>query len=51
MIFDLEIIFLFPWVILLDILTYVGFFSMIIFLIILIIGFVYEWMKGALNWE
>ena len=51
MIFDLEIVFLFPWIILLDTLTYIGFFSMIIFLIILIIGFIYEWMKGALNWE
>lgn len=50
-IFDIEIIFLFPWVILLDNLTYIGFFSMISFLIILIIGFYYEWVKGALDWE
>jgi NADH:ubiquinone oxidoreductase subunit 3 (subunit A) len=51
MIFDLEIVFLFPWVLLLDNLTYFGFFSMIIFLILLTIGFIYEWVKGALNWE
>jgi len=50
MIFDLEIIFLFPWVILLNSLMYVGFFSMLVFLFILIIGFVYEWVKGALIW-
>jgi NADH-quinone oxidoreductase subunit A len=51
MIFDLEIVFLFPWVILINGLTFVGFFSMLIFLAILIIGFIYEWAKGALDWE
>jgi NADH-quinone oxidoreductase subunit A len=51
LIFDLEIIFLFPWIILLNNLTFLNFFSMILFLIILIIGFIYEWFKGALNWE
>jgi NADH-quinone oxidoreductase subunit A len=50
MIFDLEIIFLFPWVILLNTLMYLGFFSMLVFLFILIIGFIYEWIKGALVW-
>ncbi len=49
-IFDLEIVFLFPWVILLDSITMIGFISMIIFLFFLIIGFVYERMKGALDW-
>jgi NADH-quinone oxidoreductase subunit A len=51
MIFDLEIVFLFPWVILLDNLTLIGFLSMLVFLFILIIGFIYEWIKGALDWE
>lgn len=51
MIFDLEIVFLFPWIVIFDHISYVGFFSMIIFLFILLIGFIYELMKGALNWE
>jgi len=50
MIFDLEIVFLFPWVIILNLLSYVGFFVMLIFLFILIIGFFYEILKGALVW-
>ena len=51
MIFDLEIIFLFPWIVSFYFISYVSFFSMIIFLFILFIGFFYELLKGALNWE
>jgi NADH-quinone oxidoreductase subunit A len=51
MIFDLEIVFLFPWVLNLDNMSDFGFFSMIFFLFILTIGFIYEWFKGALDWE
>lgn len=51
LIFDLEISFLFPWVISLNEITWFGFWSMIFFLIILTIGFIYEWFKGALEWE
>ena len=50
-IFDLEIAFLFPWSISLGKIGFLGFFSMMIFLFILTIGFVYEWKKGALDWE
>ena len=50
-IFDLEIAFLFPWAITLGNIGYFGFFSMMLFLFILTIGFVYEWKKGALDWE
>ena len=50
-IFDLEIAFLFPWAISLGNIGIVGFFSMMIFLAILTIGFIYEWKKGALEWE
>tara|TARA_Y100000748_G_scaffold213881_1_gene179363 strand:- start:1063 stop:1431 length:369 start_codon:yes stop_codon:yes gene_type:complete len=50
-IFDLEIAFLFPWAISLGNIGIVGFFSMMIFLAILTIGFIYEWKKGALDWE
>ena len=50
-IFDLEIAFLFPWAISLGSIGFVGFISMMIFLIILAIGFIYEWKKGALDWE
>jgi len=50
-IFDLEIAFLFPWAISLGNIGLLGFFSMIIFLSILTIGFIYEWKKGALEWE
>jgi hypothetical protein len=48
-IFDLEITFLFPWAVSLNTVGYLGFISMIYFLIILTIGFVYEWKKGALG--
>lgn len=50
-IFDLEISFLFPWCITIGHLPLLGFWSMILFLGILTIGFVYEWKKGALEWE
>ena len=50
-IFDLEIAFLFPWAISLGNLGSLGFWSMMIFLFILTIGFIYEWKKGALDWD
>ena len=50
-IFDLEIAFLFPWAISLGNIGLLGFTSMMIFLFILTIGFIYEWKKGALDWE
>jgi NADH-quinone oxidoreductase subunit A len=50
-IFDLEIAFLFPWAISLGKIGLFGFWSMVLFLSILTIGFVYEWKKGALEWE
>jgi NADH-quinone oxidoreductase subunit A len=49
--FDLEIAFLFPWAIVLQELGWFGVISMGVFLLILVVGFVYEWMKGALEWE
>ena len=50
-IFDLEIAFLFPWAIVLERIGMFGFTAMMIFLGILVIGFIYEWKKGALEWE
>ena len=50
-IFDLEVSFLFPWSVYLNKLDFTGFWFMILFLFILTIGFLYEWMKGALNWD
>ena len=50
-IFDLEIAFLFPWAISLGNIGFLGFVSMMIFLFILTVGFVYEWKKGALDWD
>ena len=50
-IFDLEIAFLFPWAISLGNIGLLGFCSMVIFLFILTVGFIYEWKKGALDWE
>ena len=50
-IFDLEIAFLFPWAIVLDSLGLFGFVAMAVFLGILVVGFIYEWKKGALEWE
>lgn len=49
-IFDIEIMFLFPWAISLGKIGLVGFWSMMVFLAILVVGFVYEWRKGALDW-
>ena len=49
--FDLEIAFLFPWAIVLREIGFFGFMAMMVFLGILIIGFIYEWKKGALEWE
>jgi NADH-quinone oxidoreductase subunit A len=49
--FDLEIAFLFPWAVVLEELGAFGFWAMVVFLGILVVGFVYEWMKGALEWE
>ncbi len=50
-IFDLEVAFLFPWAISLEAIGSFGFWSMMVFLAVLTIGFVYEWRKGALEWE
>jgi NADH-quinone oxidoreductase subunit A len=49
--FDLEIAFLFPWAAVINDIGFAGFLSMMVFLAILTVGFVYEWMKGALEWE
>jgi NADH-quinone oxidoreductase subunit A len=50
-IFDLEVAFLFPWAITYGDLGWYGFWSMMIFLAVLTVGFVYEWKKGALEWD
>jgi NADH-quinone oxidoreductase subunit A len=50
-IFDLEIAFMFPWAVILDQLGGFGLVTMFLFLFILVIGFIYEWKKGALEWE
>ncbi len=50
-IFDLEVAFLFPWAVSLGKLGMFGFWSMMVFLAVLTIGFIYEWRKGALEWE
>jgi len=50
-IFDLEIAFLFPWAVALEGIGMTGFWAMMIFLGVLVVGFVYEWRKGALEWE
>lgn len=50
-IFDLEIAFLFPWAISLGAIGMFGFWSMMVFLGVLTVGFIYEWKKGALEWE
>ena len=49
--FDLEIAFLFPWATVINDIGFAGFVSMMLFLGILVVGFIYEWMKGALEWE
>jgi NADH-quinone oxidoreductase subunit A len=50
-IFDLEIAFLFPWAVSLNKIGVFGFWSMMVFLTLLTVGFVYEWMRGALEWK
>ncbi len=50
-IFDLEIAFLFPWAVSLGAIGLFGFWSMMVFLVVLTVGFIYEWRKGALEWE
>jgi NADH-quinone oxidoreductase subunit A len=50
-IFDLEVAFLFPWALALDDIGPFGFWSMMVFLGVLTVGFIYEWKKGALEWE
>jgi NADH-quinone oxidoreductase subunit A len=50
-IFDLEVAFLFPWAVSLGNIGLLGFWSMMFFLFILTVGFIYEWKKGALDWE
>jgi len=49
--FDLEIAFLFPWAVVVNEIGLPGYLAMMLFLGILVVGFVYEWMKGALEWE
>ena len=49
--FDLEIAFLFPWAVVLGEIGLFGFVAMMVFLGVLVVGFVYEWKKGALEWE
>ena len=50
-IFDLEVVFLYPWSMVLYSLNFFGFFVMLVFLFILTVGFAYEWVSGALEWE
>ena len=50
-VFDLEIAFLFPWAVVLPEIGFEGFVAMMVFLLILVVGFAYEWKKGALEWE
>ena len=50
-IFDLEVAFLFPWAITLGKIGLLGFWSMMLFLVVLTVGFIYEWKKGALDWD
>ena len=49
--FDLEIAFLFPWAVVLQEIGFFGFAAMMVFLAVLVVGFIYEWKKGALDWE
>ena len=50
-IFDLEVAFLFPWSVSLARIGWLGFWSMVVFLVVLTVGFIYEWKKGALEWD
>jgi len=49
--FDLEIAFLFPWAVSLKVIGGVGIVAMLVFLAVLVVGFIYEWKKGALEWD
>ena len=49
--FDLEIAFLFPWAIVIQEIGPAGFWAMMVFLFVLVVGFIFEWMKGALEWD
>ena len=50
-VFDLEIAFLFPWAVTLDVIGLTGILAMGVFLAVLVVGFMYEWKKGALEWD
>jgi NADH:ubiquinone oxidoreductase subunit 3 (subunit A) len=50
-IFDLEVMFLFPWALIFNKIGEFGYFTMFIFLLILTLGFIYEWKRGALDWQ
>ena len=50
-IFDLEVAFLFPWAVSFSSIGWIGFWSMMVFLAVLTVGFIYEWRKGALEWD
>ncbi len=50
-IFDLEMVFLFPWAVTFNKIGWAGFYAMGVFLALLVVGFIYEWKKGALQWE
>lgn len=50
-VFDLEVAYLIPWAVNLGKIGWLGFFSMMFFMFLLIVGFIYEWKKGALEWE
>ena len=50
-VFDLEIAFLFPWAVTLDVIGLAGILAMGVFLAVLVVGFIYEWKKGALEWD
>ena len=50
-IFDVEVVFLFPWAVVLDHIGLEGYLAMAIFILILLVGFIYEWKKGALEWD
>jgi NADH-quinone oxidoreductase subunit A len=49
--FDLEIAFLFPWAVVIQEIGMAGFLAMMLFLFVLVVGFIYEWKKGALEWD
>ncbi len=49
--FDLEIAFLFPWAVVIQEIGMAGFLAMLLFLFVLVVGFIYEWKKGALEWD